>query len=138
MVDATTASANAGLALGVVSLILVVGYIYYQEFMTVSSSYWDTVGYGILFILLFVLCMDTAYMSIYSAGNSTPALRNGLIGTTMTMLALSSIALGIAVFKINGTNNVENKQYVQFMLPANFLITVIATSIIIMQKLTSV
>jgi hypothetical protein len=55
----------------------------------------------------------------------------------MVLLTLTSIAIGIAIYNINGTDYVEYTKYVQLMLPATFLISVIATSIIIMQKLTS-
>lgn len=136
MADSSIA-ANAGVALGTVSVILVVGYIYWQEFMTASGSMIDNIGYAILFILLFIFCLDTAYLSLYSKGGATESTRHGLIGTSMILLAIVNIALGYAVYKLNGTVNKDYAQYFNLMLPANMLITVIATSIIIMQKLTA-
>lgn len=136
MADSSIA-ANAGVALGTVSVVLVIGYIYWQEFMTASGSMIDNIGYAILFILLFIFCLDTAYMGLYSSGKSTQETRNGLIGTSMILLAIVNIALGYAVYKLNGTVNRDYVQYFNLMLPANMLITILATSIIIMQKLTA-
>jgi hypothetical protein len=91
-------------------------------------------AYVLMFLMGVICILNITFTAVFSEGGSDTTTKRALIWTCFTLLALVNIIMGVSVYNTIGDNLADNAQYTHIMLPASFLISVISTSIIIMQK----
>jgi len=139
----TTAISIAGLVFGLIAFLLVIAYVVVTHIVLPNSAtgtltFANGLSYAVVVGLGVVGIVNIAYTSLNATGKTSPSTNVALIATTMTLLAIINIVLGYAEYSVMGTNMADRAQYFQMLLPANLLISVVATSLILMQKLSSV
>jgi len=95
-------------------------------------------AYVLMFLMGVICILNITFTAVFSEGGSDTKTKRGLIWTSFTLLALVNIGMGISVYNTIGDNLADNALYAHIMLPASFLISVISTSIIIMQKFSTI
>lgn len=139
----TTAISIAGLVFGLIAFLLVIAYVFIMPLISQYSPtggivFTDGISYAVLIGLAVVMIINITYASLHGAGKTNPGSDTGLIASSMTILAIANVALGYGAYVKIGKNMADSAQYFKLLLPANLLISVVATCLIIMQKVSSV
>jgi len=141
--DTTTNLSIAALVFGVISFLLVIAYVVITHFVLPYSpaggiTITDGISYAVLIGLAVVMIINITYASLHGAGKTNPGSNTALVASSMTILAIANVALGYGAYIKIGKNMADSAQYFKLLLPANLLISVVASSLIIMQKVSSV
>ena len=132
--DTATAISIAALVIVIVVILggTAVSIIYLRGGLT--KLFTSPIPYILMFLMGVICILNITFTALFSEGGSDTKTKRALIWTSFTLLALVNIIMGVSIYNTIGDNLADNAQYTHIMLPASFLISVISTSIIIMQK----
>jgi hypothetical protein len=136
--------AIAGLVFGIISFLALL--VYFVTVNLILPSYgsssvpWNMIMFYIsAFALLLILPLNITYSSLSrdvlenKVGNITT--NTVFIITLMVLLSIVNILVGYFQYLNIGKNMTDTTEYLQLLLPANLLISVIAVSLITMNQL---
>jgi len=141
------AAVTAALIFGVISFIIVVGYIIGVNFIFPKYSGlppWSTITfYGGVTLLSIILLLNITYSSLASTddiqnnpGEST--MNTGFIATLMTLLSIVNWLVFYTQYANIGTSASDTEEYLQLLLPANLLLSIVMVSMIFSKKFSEV
>jgi len=129
----------AGLVFGVISFVGLLMYLVIVNFIlpkySSSVPLGDILFYASIVGMLIILPLNTTYGSLAGSGKSSDQMNTAFIATVMVLLTIVNVLVGYSEYLKIGTSAAYTGQYLQILLPANLLISVIAVSIIIMKQI---
>ena len=144
------AAVIASLVFGVVSFVILVVYIVTVNYILPnypSSMPWSTITfYGSILALFLVLPLNITYSSLASTddlqnksgGENSATMNTVFIATLMTLLSLVNWLVFYTQYANIGSSASDTAQYLQLMLPANLLLSIVMVSIIITHKFSQI
>lgn len=140
--DTTTQLSIVGTVFGIVAFIGLCLYIVAINFIFPQYSgtmpvidmifYMICLGMGIIGIL------NAVYAGLAGSGKTSDTMNTAFIATILVLLSIVNVLLGYGEYLAMGTNMNNTVEYLQLLLPANLLISVLAVSMITMHKLSGV
>jgi len=129
----------AGLVFGVISFVGLLMYLVIVNFIlpkySSSVPLGDILFYASIVGMLIILPLNITYGSLAGSGKSSDQMNTAFIATVMVLLTIVNVLVGYSEYLKIGTSAAYTGQYLQILLPANLLISVIAVSIIIMKQI---
>jgi len=140
--DTTTQLSIVGTVFGIVAFIglclyiVAINFIFpqYSGMMPVIDMifYMICLGMGIIGIL------NAVYAGLAGSGKTSDTMNTAFIATILVLLSIVNVLIGYGEYLAMGTNMNNTVEYLQLLLPANLLISVLAVSMITMHKLSGV
>jgi len=132
--SSTASTTQTGSILGIISFTVILLVVAVFAYMNGVFSGINKINGSPLFFALLAIILNSVFASLSSTW--TLSAKVNMIWSILGCVGLLSIAIGVGVYYTYKDDLTSMAQYVQIMLPVSILISIIAGSMIIMQKLT--
>lgn len=132
--SSTASTTQAGSILGIISFSVIVLVVLVLAYMNGVFKSITKINGAPLFFALLAIILNSVFASLSSTW--TLSAKVNMIWSILGCVGLLSIAIGVGVYYTYKDDLTSISEYVQIMLPVSILISIIAGSMIIMQKLT--